>query len=98
MINNTFKHQNPVDANLSPLGDSQNSKWWNRGITPFYESTVTGLYWSKVCIFVSERVIKCNICTILKLGWTLMGLTSYKIKMASKMAAKTIKFGFVAHI
>ena len=40
MIANTFKHQNPVDATLSPLGNSQNSKWRQRGITPFLEPTV----------------------------------------------------------
>ena len=40
---NTFKHQDPVAATLSPLGNSQNSKWQQRRITPFYEATV------KVC-------------------------------------------------
>ena len=33
MIANTFRNKNPLDATLSPLGNSHNSRWRPRGLS-----------------------------------------------------------------
>ena len=91
MIANTFRNKNPLDATLSPLGNSHNSRWRPRGL-----SSVKTLKY-KTCIVqnsnFSDQILSINVTDVSFCEKVVLSLVfcKCKTKMASKMAAKIKK-------
>ena len=87
MIANTFSNKNPLDATLSPLGNSHNSRWRPRGL-----SSVKTLKY-KACIVqnvsFSDQISSINVTDVsyCQKVVTYLVFCECETKMASKMAA-----------
>ena len=87
MIANTFRNKNPLDATLSPLGNSHNSSWRPRG----FSSVKISKY--KVCIVqnasFSDQISSINVTDVSYCQKVVIYLVfcEFETKMASKMAA-----------
>ena len=87
MIANTFRNKNPLDATLSPLDNSHNSRWRPRGF-----SSVKTLK-SKVCIVqnssFSDQILSINVTDVSHYQKHVRAFVfcECETKMASKMAA-----------
>ena len=87
MIANTFRNKNPLDATLSLLGNSHNSRWRPRGL-----SSVKTLKY-KTCIVqnsnFSEHILSKIVTDVLFCESVIpsMVFCECKTKMASKIAA-----------
>ena len=87
MIANTFRNKNPLDATLSPLGNSHNSRWRPRGfsyvkILKFKVSIVKNASFS-------GQILSINITDVSYCQKVVIYLVfcECETKMASKMAA-----------
>ena len=87
MIANTFRNKNPLDATLSPLGNSHNSRWRSRGLS----SVKTFKYKTYIVqnSNSSDQILSINVTDVSFCEKVVLSLVfcECKTKMASKMAA-----------
>ena len=87
MIANTFRNKNLLDATLSPLGNSHNSRWHPRGLSSV-KTLKNKTYIGQNTNF-SDKILFINVIDVSFCEKAVLSLVfcEYKTKMASKMAA-----------